>query len=260
LKNKTKYLYFYLNLNQGNLNQSNKQETFLSCNNDEYEAEEEEATGYFSNRNTKYYSNLTNTTEERSLNKSSIEILFDQAGLFYDYDENQKCWMAISKAKLQILADDGVSQRGFFQAFIICNLIDRNKSIKYELNEHTVYNSVESTPNSLYWSPTNVLCAGKSGAFKFDKDNCVQDLKNILNECQLRVKRNSRNDSFSSSCSQNNLIRKEITFCLNDSFSLQVVTLNVSKSLLNQFMISILHDSNLLFQHVLRKDQKFETR
>ena len=112
---------------------------------------------------------------------SSIEIMFDQAGLFYDYNEIQKCWIAVSKAKLQILADDGVSQRGFFQAFIICNLIDRNKSIKYEVNEQTVYNGVESTPNSIYWSLTDVLCAGKSGAFKFDKENCVQDLKNILN-------------------------------------------------------------------------------
>lgn len=145
-----------------------------------------------------------------------------------------------------------MSQRGHFQAHLFCNLIDKNKSNKYDLTEYALFNPIVNVPFSLSWSLNS-----KISGFKFDHD-CIQELKNILNECQLRIKRNSRNDSFSNSCSQNNLLRKEIGFHLNET-QVQFLTLNASKSLLNQYMISILHDSNLVFQHVLRKDQKFET-
>ena len=152
----------------------------------------------------------------------------------------------------QILADDGFTQKGHFQAHIICNLNDVNKSLRFDLNEQTCFNRVNTILNSISWTPHNQ-------AFKFDKENCLLELNKCLDECQLRIKRNTRNDSFSSSCTQNNLLRKDITFCLNDNSTVGV-TLNVSKSLLNQFMISVLHDSKLLFQHVIRKDQKFEIR
>jgi len=237
----------------GNLNQSNKQETFLSCN-DEEEYDEEYATGYYTNKNTKYFSNLSsnNSNNANSLNKSSIECLFDQTGQFYELTYNN--WSCISrKAVFQILADDGFTQKGHFQAHIICNLNDVNKSLRFDLNEQTCFNKVNTILNSISWTPHNQ-------AFKFDREeNCLLELSKCLDECQLRIKRNTRNDSFSSSCTQNNLLRKDITFCLNDNSTVGVA-LNVSKSLLNQFMISVLHDSKLLFQHVIRKDQKFEIR
>lgn len=110
-------------MNSSYVNNSNKQsqskgDTFQSCN------ENDANNTYFDESEINYsFKSFTKNESNFSMNVHSnssikdLDILFEGHGYFFIYDVKANEWILIGDSDIQVIADDGMSQKGIFLHF-----------------------------------------------------------------------------------------------------------------------------------------------
>ncbi|CAF0719668.1 unnamed protein product [Brachionus calyciflorus] len=227
-----------------------KQETFLSC--EDYDISKSEAS-------------------KQSVNE--LQILFYQTSShLYTYDLDKRQWVPKGKCEIQLIGDE-ISQKGNFQAHIICTLIDDKKTYQYDLTRLTNINDFDNSPNAVYLfeSKKNGNSQNISIGIKFDSEQLKNDFKIVCEDCKNKMLNNNSNfkqeGRFSNSfISPSSILpdelpvdrfEKQITLNFDGKFNYPSVVLNLTP-IDKVYILTIKQNETIILKHIISSDQKYE--
>lgn len=243
---------------------------------DFYEEEEED---YENNNHTNQTKQDTFLSCEDNLEDlSELAIMLNQTGFLYKFDFNTKTWNSLGKSSIEIIADS-VSQKGNFQALIVCTLAENRKSFEFEITRSLNVNEFKNSNQACYWFDYKKLAGNLSNVcgIRFDNQSVMEQFKNEVEKCQSKLEFNSSQTASRSFSSINNIwlpsdilpdesedksacrFEKQITFNLNEQFNMPSCVLNITP-MDNFFFISIKQNEVILFKHIINNKQTFELR
>jgi hypothetical protein len=125
--------------------------------------------------------------QQNSSSASFLNVLFDQSGVLYGADFNDRNkWAVIGKASVQVIADE-MSQKGQFNAYLLCSLYDGHKTFQYDLNTHLMLSRIRNSSYSIYWFDPRKDKSSNLGAIKFENENLLAEFERCLSFCVKKM-------------------------------------------------------------------------
>ncbi len=159
---------------QNNNNQDSKQDTFLSCEDNNQSSGDHR------------FNNSTSMHKEVSGN--DLQILCDLNGTLFDYDFAKNIWFQKGAANCQIVADE-LSDASKFNAHVLCTVSGDKRTVQFDLTENTLLMKIKNSINSLYWFDKRKHKANKTntGAIKFFNEQHLIVFENQFKYCMSKM-------------------------------------------------------------------------